>query len=529
VSSLTGTRTLTRLALRLDRVRLTVWVLVIGLTPAITAAQYRKLYPTAESLAQVSGVISNPSLVAINGPLYAAGSIGALTAWKIMATELILVALMAIFTVIRHSRAEEEDGRTELIGAGVVGRRAPLSAALLTAAVGSLGGGLLAAIGLIGAKQPATGGVALGAAVAFTGLVFAAVAAVGAQLTSGSRTAIGIAGATLAAVYLLRAVGDSGPGWVSWLSPMGWAMRIRPFAHERWWLLLPLLALIGLLTTIGYALAGRRDLGFGLLPDRPGPAAAAPSLSNTFALAWRLQRGTLLAWLIGAAVIGAVFGGAAKAIGTAHLDNKQLSDMLARLGGSSGLLNAYLGAVIGLTGLVITAYAVQATLRLRAEETAGRLEPVLATRTGRIGWVLSHLAFAVVGTTLLLAVAGALAGVAYGSSINDTAGQTGRLLVAALVQAPAAWVVVGIGAALFGLVPRLSGLTWAALGACVLILEVGEILGLSHWALDVSPFAHVPKLPGAAFTATPLIWLTVVAALLGAVGLAAFRRRDVPE
>ncbi|HEY2791873.1 MAG TPA: ABC transporter permease, partial [Micromonosporaceae bacterium] len=399
----------------------------------------------------------------------------------------------------------------------------------LTAAVGSLGSGLLAIIGLLGAKQSASGSVALGVAVALTGLVLAAVAAVAAQLTTGSRTAIGIAGAVLAAFYLLRAVGDSGPGWVSWLSPMGWAMRIRPFADERWWLLLPLLALIALLMTIGYALAGRRDLGFGLFPDRPGPAAAAPSLRNAYALAWRLQRGTLLAWLIGAAVMGAVFGGAAKAIGNANLDNKQLSDMLARLGGSSGLLNAYLGTIVGLLGLVITAYAVQATLRMRAEEASGRLEPVLSTRTGRIGWAVSHLAFAVVGTALLLAVAGALAGIAYGSSINDTAGQTGRLVAASLVQAPAAWVVVGFGAALFGLVPRRSGLTWAALGLCLLILEVGEILGLSHWVLDVSPFAHVPKLPGATFTATPLIWLTVIAALLGGVGLVAFRRRDVPQ
>jgi ABC-2 type transport system permease protein len=226
-------------------------------------------------------------------------------------------------------------------------------------------------------------------------------------------------------------------------------------------------------------------------------------------------------------VWGAVLGGSAKGIGEAKIDNQQLTDLLARLGGSQAIVEAYLGAVLGITGLVVAAYTVQSTLRLRAEESAGRLEPLLATRTGRIRWALGHLTFAVLGTALLLAVAGAAGGLAYGAQIGDVGGQMWELLVGALVQAPAAWVIAGIGTALFGLAPRLSSLTWAALVACLLILEVGEILGLSQWIVDASPFAHVPRLPGADLTAPPLVWLTVLAAALGAAGLAAFRRRDI--
>src|SRR5262249_19044253 len=58
-----GTGALVRLALRPDRVRLPVWVVVIAIMPAGTAAQYKSLYPTRESIQAVSGVISNPSLV----------------------------------------------------------------------------------------------------------------------------------------------------------------------------------------------------------------------------------------------------------------------------------------------------------------------------------------------------------------------------------------------------------------------------------------------------------------------------------
>lgn len=44
---------------------------------------------------------------------------------------------------------------------------------------------------------------------------------------------------------------------------------------------------------------------------------------------------------------------------------------------------------------------------------------------------------------------------------------------------------------------------------------------------DLSPFNHVPKLPGGEVTATPLVWLVAGAATLVAVGLAGFRRRDI--
>jgi ABC-2 type transport system permease protein len=197
------------------------------------------------------------------------------------------------------------------------------------------------------------------------------------------------------------------------------------------------------------------------------------------------------------------------------------------MGGHKGLVDAYLAATFGITGLVVAAYTVQATLRLRAEESGGRVEPLLATRVGRIRWALSHLVFAFLGTALLLAVAGAAAGLAYGLQIHDAGGQVARLFAGALVQLPAAWVLAGLGAALFGLAPRFAAFTWAGLIACLLLLELGALLGLSQWLVDVSPFAHVPKLPGGAVIATPFLWLSAVSAALTVVGLAGFRRRDV--
>jgi ABC-2 type transport system permease protein len=370
--------------------------------------------------------------------------------------------------------------------------------------------------------------VAFGVATGLVGVLFAAIAAAAAQLTQSARAAGGIAAAVLGGSYLVRAVGDTGPTWLTWLSPTGWALHLRPFAGERWWVAGLFVVFAATSIAIGYALEGRRDLDAGLLRQRHGPAAASPGLGSPLALAWRLHRGLLLGWTIGLALTGAVMGGAAAGVGGLESPNQQLTDILTRMGGASGITDAFLAAIFGATGMVAAAYTVQATLRLRQEESSGRVESLLATRVGRLRWAASHLTFALLGTAVLLAVAGVAGGLAYGAQVGDVGGQVGRLFGAALVQLPATWVLAGIGTALIGLAPRLSALTWAALILSVLVVELGALFGLSLWIVDLAPFAHVPKLPGSAFTAAPVLWLTIVAVGLGAAGLAGLRRRDMP-
>jgi ABC-2 type transport system permease protein len=82
--------------------------------------------------------------------------------------------------------------------------------------------------------------------------------------------------------------------------------------------------------------------------------------------------------------------------------------------------------------------------------------------------------------------------------------------------------------ALFGLAPRLAALSWGALAVCLLVSLVGAAPRLSQWLLDISPFTHAPKVPGAAVSATPLVWLVAIAVVLAAFGLIGLRRRDIP-
>jgi ABC-2 type transport system permease protein len=531
MNAFAGTGALVRLALRRDRIMVPVWLAVFVMMAASSAAGTAGLYPKLASRVAAADIINHTqSLVALYGRIYDPTSIGALAMLKLGGTGAIIVAVFAIVVMVRHTRAEEETGRLELVGATVVGRQAPLTAALLVTIGVNLVLAVLTALGLTAAGLPADGSVAFGLAWAGVGIAFAAITAVAAQLTSTARAATGLAIAVLGFVYLLRAIGDTadrtGPRWLTWLSPIGWGQQFRPYAGNRWWVLLITAGFAVAASAVAYALVARRDMGAGLLPVRSGPATAAASLRSPFAMAWRLQRGTLLGWVAGFAVLGLVLGDIASSVG-GFLGSSQMREMIIRLGGQKGLTDAYLAAVLGITGVFASAFGVQAAMRLRSEETSQRAEPLLATATTRTRWVLGHTAIALLGTTLLMVVSGACAGLAYGARVGDM-GQTGRVLGGALAQVPATWVLTGIVVAVFGLAPRLVAAGWAALVGFVLLGELGPLFHLDQRVMDISPFAHVPRLPGAPLDLTPILMLTVVAALLTVVGLAGFRRRDIP-
>nr|WGC84422.1 Orf-3 [Streptomyces sp.] len=532
MNALAGTSRLMRLVLRRDRLLVPSLYLVFLIAMVSLVASFQKLYPTARERADYAAINrSNGGFTALYGRLHGS-SLGELVAWRAGFLP-VVIALVSLLVVIRHTRTEEEAGRRELLGATVVGRQAPLTAAFLASLIANLLLGVLVALALTARGLPGGGSLALGLECAGAGILFAAVGAVAAQLTSSSRGAWAISASTLGVAVLLRIVGDLNAGstgtvaWMSWLSPIGWVQRLCPYADEQWWVLALIVGVTGALLALAFALSDRRDLGSGLLPPRLGSATAATSLRSPLALAWRLHRGVLAGWVAGFVVLGVVLGSLAESVGTILHDSRGLEDVFSRTGGSSGLVNAYLATIMGILGVFAAGYAIQSTLRLRYEESAGRLEPILATPVGRLRWAASHLVLAVLGPVLALATAGLAAGVTHGINTGDMAHELPRVFGAAVAQIPAVLVLVAFTVALFGLSPRFTGLAWAGLGMCLFFGLIGSAMEWDQWLLDLSPFTHVPRLPGGSVSATPFIALLGVAVTMAAVGLAGFRRRPV--
>ncbi|HET7483654.1 MAG TPA: ABC transporter permease [Actinomycetota bacterium] len=526
-----GTVALVRLALRRDRVMIPVWLAVFISLAASSAAATASLYPTVGSRVLAAEAFNHSqALVALYGHIYDPTSLGEIAMLKASGTGAIFVAIFAIITMVRHTRAEEETGRLELVGSTVVGRLAPLTAALLIAIGASLVLAVLTGASLVAAGLPPAGSFAFGFSWAAIGIAFAGIAAFCAQLTRAARAATGSAIAVLGVVYVLRAVGDTaspgGPRWLTWLSPIGWSQQVRSFAENRWWVLLITLGFAIVMVAVTYLVATRRDLGAGLVPDRPGPAQGGRTLRSVMGLSWRLHRASLLAWAIGFVLLGLVFGGIASNV-SGFLDSQQARDMFTKLGGAKGITDAFLAAELGFVATAAAAFGIQATMRLRSEENGQRAESLLATGTGRVRWASSHIAAAILGTAVLAVGTGLAAGVAHASQVHD-ASRVGALVGAAVAYLPAVWVLIAITVAGYGFRPRAAMAGWIALAAFVLLAQFGPLLELPQWVMDLSPFAHVPKLPGAEFSWLPLALLTAVAAGTTAVGLAALRRRDIP-
>jgi ABC-2 type transport system permease protein len=526
MSTLIRTGTMIRFALRRERVRIPVYVIVFVALIASTAAQSEQLYPTAADRADyVQTVNSNPGLIAMVGPPYGVDNVGGDTAWQWGAFGAVVVALMSAFILGRHTRAEEQSGRSELVRASVVGRYAPTAAGLVVVTAVNLLVGAVVAVAMLGADQPAAGSIAFGASLAGVGLFFAGVAAVAMQINQTASGAYGLVGAVLGASYALRAAGDVGDGTLSWLSPIGWGQSMRPYADERWWPLLLLLGGAAILFVAAFMLLERRDDGAGVVAPRPGPATARHAMTRPLGFALRLQRVALLGWgagiFLGGLSVGLTGQDAESIVGDSNVTDK----LYGQAAGS--LVDNYLAVSLQSMALIGAGFAIQSVLRMRSEETAGRLEPLLATALGRPRWAGSHVATAMAGTILVVGAAGLGAGIADAIESGD-AGRLPLLLGSSLALVPAVWVLIGVAVTLFGLLPRAAAAAWGALAACFLLAYLGPLLSLPDWVIDISPFSHVPLLPAADPAIAPLIVLTAIAAALTAVGLAAFRRRDVP-
>jgi ABC-2 type transport system permease protein len=539
VSSLTGTLRLIRLALRQDRVLLPVWLVSITGLAAGVVASIDGLYASeAERIQAVRFGAASPIARVFDGAASGTetGAVAMVEAFLLLA---ILASLMSMQAVVRHTRLEEETGRAELVGSAVVGRRARLLAAMIVALGANAALALLLAGTLVAIGLPLTGSLAAGLAVAGVGTTFAGVAAVTAQVLSGSRGANGAAGAVLGVAFLLRAIGDvlgevapSGveviSAWPSWLSPLGWGQQVRPFHQDNW----EVLALLGGAAILLFALAAwlveHRDLEAGLVAPRGGPARAPASLRSAVGLAWRLQRGVLVAWAVGLAIVGLAFGAVGESAEEVMDISEQFEQAMAAMAPEGGLIELFFAFTVGFLGIAAAAYTVQALLRMRAEETSGRLEAVLATSTSRGRWLGGHVAIATSAARWPCWPSWAARGrSAYGALTGDWSTGVQGMLGAALLQAPAALALGGLVVLAVALRPRwAAAIGWGALAASLVMGQLGALLELPQPVLNLSPFTHVPPV-GSGFEILPLVVLGAAAVVLAGVGVWAFGRRDL--
>jgi ABC-2 type transport system permease protein len=525
-----GWTTVLRFLFRRNWVRMLVWVLVLAGLIAIVIVSQRQSFPTQADRTQYAAIANTPSVAALTGLPYAAGTLGGILVIKIWMTDAIALAFAVIFLVARNGRAEEETGRTELLRAGVLGRHAYTLANWIMVALFTVVVGLACAGAAIGEKLPAYGSLVMGASFTGVGLAFLGIAALTGQLSQTSRGANGIAVIVLAIAYLLRAGGDLAAkhevaGGLSWASPVGWGQAMRSYGDNNW---LPFLLLAGtglVLCVLSLRLESMRDLGAGILPDRPGARTASALTQTPVGLTLRLQRWSILGWGVGI-LVGSLFFGSI-AVAFANLLKGNAAPAKQFLGGLNGnVLTGLLGYFTMAMALLIAAFVLQSAATLRSEEADGSVELQWTGALSRLRWAASRIAVPAVLSLVVLVISGWAEGASYGAAISDPS-QGGRFALIALEYWPTMLLVIGVVVLLTGWLPR-AALTasWVVYGIAVLISMFGPLLKLPKWLSDNTPFTAIQRLSTTHPDPLPLILIAVLAILFGALGLARLRSRD---
>lgn len=527
-SRLTGARHLLHVALKQDRKNIAPWIALISVLSASSVLVYDWVFPTQQSqqILQLN-ITANPAMSLIFGKPVDLTTADGFNAWRAGALGAFFAGLMAIFIVVRNSRAEEDSGRAELVAAAAVGREARPLVAVAVAFMASVLLGVVSALVTIAFGGGVADSVMLSATFTASAMFFAGLGIIAAQLGSDARSASTLAVSTLGAFFVVRGYIDSSgaPDWATWLTPFGWLQETRPAVDNIWWPLLLVVGVAVVLVAVGLALHSRRDFGMGLVPPRPGPARAG-AVGNVWGLALRLHRPTMVSWMVGFVVLGVLLGFLANTLTDVIAQNPTIGMILASGAVSEDdLVGEFLLTMIRILGIYAAVHGVQIIMRLYAEEAEGRADPLLGGAITRATHLASHAVIAFVSTAFGMVLAGTVMG-----WVADATGDTigfGDVLGQAVATIPAVWVLVGLALAVVGAKPSKRLIGWMGVVATFALTILGPLFNLDEWVLDISPLWHVPNVGATDPAWLGLVGLAVVAVFFTTVGFVGYRRRDI--
>jgi len=528
-STRSATSALTRQALRDARTRTLAFAYLFAIYAYIQPAGFRHAYPTVAERAQFAkSFAGNDALRLFYGYPYNAVSVGGYSAWRVGGTLAIAAAVFGVLAAVRALRTEEETGRAELVLAGAVGRTGVYTAALAAIAIQIVVLWAAESIGFVLGGLPVGEAAYLALATASVTAVFAGLGAVASQLAPTRRGAIELGSGAVCVFWAMRVIADtsSGAGWLRWLTPLGWAEQLRPFAGAQ-----PLVLALGTAATIVLAalaglIAARRDVGTGVLPARDSAAPNLRLLGSPSAYALRAERGSLIAWAAGVGAFGLILGMLSASISSAGI-TKGVREELARVGaGFIATPSGYIAFAFLFFILVISLFVCAQVAAVRREESEQRLETLLALPVGRRRWLAGRLGLASAAAVALALVASVLTWA--GASSQGVSISLTDMLQAGANCLPVALLFGGLAALAYALVPRASvGIAYGLVTIAFLWQLVGSLLGVPKWLVEATPFAHVGLVPTQSFRVGSAAVMLAIACTAALASLWAFSRRDL--
>ncbi|WP_294180673.1 ABC transporter permease [uncultured Schumannella sp.] len=527
-SPVAGVRPLLAASLKQDARNFAPWIALVSVLPASSIALYIWIFPEQSARAELAMAVGlNPALALIFGTAGDLLTDEGFTAWRSLALGCFFASLMAIFIVVRTSRASEDSGQAELFASGVMGREARLAASVGLAFLASIGLGVVSFLATIAFGADPAAIAVLSLTYTASGFMFAGVAAIAAQLASEARAATAIAVTVLGVLFVARGYFEASGAeeWTSWVTPIGWMQQTDPASEQNYAPFLIALAFTIVTLGIAFALHAHRDFGAGVIPPRPGPARGGLT-SSVWGLAIRLNAGSIVSWLIAFVALGFVFGYLSISIADLIETDATVAQLLA-VGAASEdeLVFRFMTTLLALAGIIAAVSGVGVIMRGYADEVAGRVDPILATAVSRTRYQASNTVVALLTSGLALLIGVVVIGVV-AASLTDQL-EAGEIIRQGLATIPAMWVLVALAHAVVGAEPsrRIAG--WMGTVATFGLTILGPIFNLWDWILGISPFYHVPIVTAADADFTGWWIVNGVGLLLLTIGFAGFRRRDL--
>jgi ABC-2 type transport system permease protein len=523
-------RALVLLGLRLTRRGTVLMAAAMGAYVLVEVAAYRAAYPQGVDPVQFAMFEDNPVVRMMQGVPSALDVAGGYMVWDGGWIMQIVLAVWAVLTTTRLLRGDEDTERGDVALAGRVRPGVQTASLLTTVGAQAVVVGAVAAAALVVSAQDVQGSLLFGVGLAGVTATFAGVAAVTSQLVQPRRRAAGLAAGVLALTYVLRMFGSSTDSrlWARWATPLGWVDVLDPYGSPNLAVLLPMVVVPVALALAAVLLRSRRDQGASLLASDADRSPRLRLLGSPLAFAWRSNLGVLTAWALGLAVFGAVMGALVGTMVDWLAQDEDYQRMFEQMGLDAAV--STLGFVAVIATMLGLAIALQVAWRVgaaRAEEEKGLAEATLALPVSRVGWLGGHVGLAAGEGLLLALVTGSavwLGCVASGLTTVSWWQATSSVLNVMPV------LVLGGGLAVlaFGVAPRLTVAVPVSVTVVGYILTlVGPALSWPQWVLDLSPFTHLALVPAVPWAATSGTVMVCVGVLAAAVGVLAFRRRDL--
>ena len=516
--------------LRLVRNASIAWIATLTLISAGVVATFEHRFPSEAELAAVAELENLPIFEALAGRYVEAHTPEglALSRWGMFG---ILVAVWAMLAAVKLLRGQEEEGTVEPLRAGVVSPRGLAAAAL--AALFSVYLIFALAIGVthVAVGMDAATAWALGGAVALLAATFAAAGALASQLAGSRRRAVGVVAGFLGFSIGVRvlAAASAAPDWLWWATPFGWMGFLHEVDQARPAVFGAFVPLVAVLAIAAVALA-HRDLHQGLWGREASSPRRAPPVRSHTGLALRLTAGSTITWAPLLGGVALLFGLLARDFADAAAELPGMVAVFAQLGWvGMDTPEGVVGVAFYLfIALLLVVFAAGQAAAIREEEATWRLEHLLVRQVGRVRWLLTRSVLAVAAVLLLAAVAGVAAW--FGTAITGAPIAFVDGLLSGVNVIPIALLFFGIGIATMGLAPRITAPVTYALAVAAFLLDfVGGMLDLPEAILDVSPFRHITAVPAADLAVGPAAVMIAFGLLAGAIGIVAFRRRDLQE